>query len=46
MARWYLQQAAGKYIEADAAGEYVDIECVTAGTWDTFGYRGTWTVEG
>ena len=39
------QQAQGKYIEADAVGEYVDIQCVTAGTWDTFGYRGTWTVE-
>jgi hypothetical protein len=41
-----VQQAAGKYIEADAAGEYVHIQCVTAGTWDTLDYRGTWTVEG
>ncbi len=40
-----VQQAQGKYIEADAVGEYVDVQCVTAGTWDTFDYRGTWTVE-
>ena len=40
------QQAQGKYIEADAVGEYVDVQCVTAGTWDTFDYRGTWGVEG
>ena len=41
-----VQQAQGKYIEADAVGEYVDVQCVTAGTWDTFDYRGTWGVEG
>ena len=40
------QQAAGKYIEADAVGEYVHIACVTAGQWETLAYRGTWTVEG
>lgn len=40
------QQAAGKYIEADAAGEYVHIMCVKAGQWETLDYRGTWTVEG
>jgi hypothetical protein len=40
-----VQQAAGKYIEADAAGEYVHIVCVTAGKWETLDYRGTWTVE-
>jgi hypothetical protein len=41
-----VQQAAGKYIEAYAAGEYVHIVCVTAGQWETLDYRGTWTVEG
>jgi hypothetical protein len=40
-----VQQAAGKYIEADAVGEYVDIACVKAGQWETLAYRGTWTVE-
>ena len=41
-----VQQAAGKYIEADAVGEYVDIACVKAGQWETLAYRGTWAVEG
>jgi len=41
-----VQQAAGKYIEADAVGEYVHILCVKAGQWETLDYRGTWTVEG
>ena len=41
-----VQQAAGKYIEADAVGEYVHIVCVKAGQWETLDYRGTWTVEG
>ena len=40
------QQAGGKYIEADAVGEYVHIACVKAGQWETLAYRGTWTVEG
>lgn len=40
------QQAAGKYITADAVGEFVHIRCVKAGQWETLGYRGTWTVEG
>ena len=40
------QQAGGKYIEADAVGEYVHIACVKAGQWETLDYRGTWTVEG
>lgn len=40
------QQAAGKYITADAVGEYVHIVCAKAGQWETLGYRGTWTVEG
>jgi len=41
-----VQQAAGKYIVADAVGEYVHILCVKAGQWETLDYRGTWTVEG
>jgi hypothetical protein len=41
-----VQQAAGKYIEADAVGEYVHIACVKAGQWETLDYRGTWGVEG
>ena len=41
-----VQQAAGKYIEADAVGEYVHIICFKAGQWATLDYRGTWTVEG
>lgn len=41
-----VQQAAGKYITADAAGEYLDIVCITAGQWETLNYRGTWGVEG
>lgn len=41
-----VQQAAGKYISADAVGEFVHIACVKAGQWETLGYRGTWTVEG
>ena len=41
-----VQQAAGKYIEADAVGEYVHIACVKAGQWETLDYRGTWAVEG
>ena len=41
-----VQQAAGKYIEADAVGEYVHIFCAVAGQWETLDYRGTWVVEG
>lgn len=41
-----VQQAAGKYIGADAVGEYVHLLCVKAGQWETLGYRGTWTAEG
>lgn len=40
------QQAGGKYITADAAGEYLHIVCITAGQWETLHYRGTWGVEG
>jgi hypothetical protein len=41
-----VQQAAGKFIGADAVGEYVHILCVKAGQWETLDYRGTWTAEG
>ena len=40
------QQAGGKYITADAVGEYVHIACVKTGQWEVLDYRGTWTVEG
>ncbi|HYD83779.1 MAG TPA: hypothetical protein VEA63_06990 [Opitutus sp.] len=40
-----VQQAAGKYIGADAAGEYILIRCVKAGQWNAFGAVGTWTAE-
>ena len=40
-----VQQAAGKYIGADAIGERISVECVKAGEWDTFNGVGTWTAE-
>ena len=40
-----VQQEAGKYISADAVGEYVHILCVKAGQWETLGFRGTWTAQ-
>lgn len=39
------QQAAGKYISADAIGERISIECVKAGEWDTYEAVGTWSAE-
>jgi len=39
------QSAAGKYIEANAVGESVSIECKVAGDWDVNSYIGTWTAE-
>jgi hypothetical protein len=39
------QQAAGKYIGADAIGEFIRIACVKAGEWTTLGSIGTWTAE-
>ena len=39
-----VQQAAGKYVGADAIGERLEIECVKAGEWDAKGV-GTWTAE-
>jgi hypothetical protein len=38
-----VQGSAGATIVADAVGEYVEIECVVAGTWNVFGYLGTWS---
>lgn len=40
-----VQQAAGKYISADAIGERITVECVKAGEWDTTEGVGTWTAE-
>lgn len=40
-----VQQAAGKYIWADAIGERIDLECVKDGEWDTARAVGTWGVE-
>lgn len=41
-----VQQAAGKYITADALGESVALVCIVPGTWDVVGVTdGTWTVE-
>lgn len=40
-----VQQAAGKYITADAIGERIAVECVKAGEWDTSEAVGTWGAE-
>ncbi len=40
-----VQQAAGKYISADAVGERISVECVKAGVWETSEAVGTWTAE-
>lgn len=37
--------AAGKNISADAAGEFIEIQCFVAGAWVVTNSRGTWTVE-
>jgi len=39
------QSAAGKYIAADAVGEFVEIFCAVAGDWNVASYIGTWTAE-
>ncbi len=39
------QSAAGKYIWADAVGEFVEVECIEAGKWEALSYKGTWTAE-
>lgn len=38
--------AAGKYLEADAVGESVDLICLVAGNWNVKGFTGTWSAEG
>jgi hypothetical protein len=38
-----VQQAAGAYLTANAVGEYLEIECIIAGTWTPKTYSGTWT---
>jgi hypothetical protein len=38
-----VKQAAGAYLTANAVGEGVEVECVTAGTWEANYYTGTWT---
>lgn len=40
-----VQSASGKYIEADAVAETVDLVCIVAGTWDVLNFNGTWTAE-
>lgn len=41
-----VQQAAGKYITADALSESITLACLVTGTWDPIGATdGTWTVE-
>lgn len=40
------QGAAGKYLTADAVGEWVTLLCVKAGEWAVTGYAGTWAHEG
>lgn len=37
--------AAGKYLEADAAGETLHLVCAEPGVYSVFGYTGTWTAE-
>ena len=40
------QGGAGKYLSADAVGEWVTLLCVKTGQWQVKGYFGTWTHEG
>jgi hypothetical protein len=39
------QGAAGKYLWADAIGEFIRIRCIVAGTWSVVSSGGTWTHE-
>jgi hypothetical protein len=44
-----VQGAAGKYLTANAAGEYLTLECIIAGTWTAIAgtlASGVWTAEG
>ena len=38
--------AAGKYLTADAVGEWVKLVCVKTGQWQVQGYAGTWAHAG
>lgn len=38
-----VAESAGDYIVADAIGETCEIQCCVAGTWNVFGFTGTWT---
>lgn len=40
------QGAQGKYLTADAVGEWVRLLCVKTGQWQVAGYHGTWAHEG
>lgn len=40
-----VQGAGGKYLWADAVGEWVSLVCVEAGKWFVRGFAGTWTAE-
>jgi hypothetical protein len=39
------QQAAGKYVHASTVGNWIRLECFTAGEWECTGINGTWAVE-
>ncbi len=39
------QGGAGKYLTANAVGEWVRLLCVKAGQWQVTGYLGTWEAE-
>jgi hypothetical protein len=41
-----VQGAGGKFLTANAVGEWVKLICVVAGAWTVEGYAGTWTHEG
>lgn len=40
-----VQGAAGKYLEANALAETVELVCLSKGTWDVVNFQGTWTAE-
>lgn len=40
-----VQQAAGKYITANAVGEFIRMVCVKEGEWTVLGSVGTWEAE-
>ncbi len=40
-----VQQAAGKYIVADAIGEVIKLICLTPGRWEVENFNGTWTAQ-